>query len=215
MVRDARLRKLPGILALGSLLLLGPPAVAKAQGPAVKTVHFVAHIDDPGDRLTLGGVDVSCPVGWVALRSHDPAHLRGQFRAVDNGGGCISWDPVAQLNVLRSSDGPAFAFAGYVDDHTVGTLDGCGRGSVTLRLRNFKLYLTSFDSSTHAFHMTATWTVLPRSGTEAFLGASGSGTISVEATGSPDLTVPLLTAPLVVPNWGTYQGTITCPHHKG
>jgi hypothetical protein len=183
---------------------------AGGQGPTVKTVHFIAHLDDPGDRLTLGGVDPSCPVGWVAIRG--TAHLQGQLRAIDAGAGCVSWDPVSQLNGLQSSDGPAFVLAGYVDDHPVGTLDGCGTGSFTMRLTNFKV--TSFDVVAHTFHMTLTWAVSDGSGTGAFRGTSGSGTGSVEATGSPDLTVPLLTAPVVTPNWGTYEGTITCPHHS-
>jgi hypothetical protein len=181
------------------------------RADSAKTVHFVSHIDDPGDRLTLGGVDPSCPVGWVAIRSHEPAHLTGQLRSVDTGGGCVSGDPVATLNSPQSSDGPAFVFAGYVDDHQVGTLDGCGTGTFTMRLTNFKI--TSFDVVAHAFHMTFTWAFSDGSGTGAFRGASGSGTGAVAATGSPDLTVPLLTAPVVVPNWGTYEGTITCPHH--
>jgi hypothetical protein len=182
----------------------------RAQSPTVKTVHFIAHLDDPGDRLTLGGVDPSCRVGWLAIRG--TAHLQGQLRAIDTGAGCVSWDPIAQLNGLRPGESPAFVVAGYVDDHPVGTLDGCGTGSFTMRLTNFKV--TSFDPAAHAFHMTFTLTVTDGSGTGAFRGASGSGTGSVEATGSPDLTVPLLTAPVVVPNWGMYEGTITCPHHS-
>jgi len=137
------------------------------------------------------------------------AHLQGELRSVDTGAGCVSWDPVAQLEV---QDGPAFLIAGYIDDHQVGTLDGCGTGSFTMRLTNIEV--RSYDVAAHAFDMTVRWTVSNGSGTGAFRGASGSGTGSLKATASPDLTVPVLTAPAVVPNQGTYQGTITCPHHE-
>jgi hypothetical protein len=124
----------------------------------------------------------------------------------------VSWNPVTQLQDLQSGDGPGFVIAGYVDDHQDGALDGCGTGKFTMRLQNFKV--RSFTPATHSFHMTFTWTVIDGSGTAAFRGASGRGTGDVEATGSPDFTVPLLTLPIVVPNWGTYAGTITCPHRQ-
>jgi hypothetical protein len=103
-------------------------------------------------------------------------------------------------------------FAGHIDDHQVGTLDGCGTGRVTMRLTDLKV--TSFDAATHTGHLTLEWTVVGGSGTGAFLGASGKGTGSVDGTASPDLGAPLLTVPFAVPNWGTHQGTITCPHHS-
>jgi len=210
---DARWKLMRRVCAsIGLILTLSFVLNALAQGSTVKTVHFSAHLDDPGDRLTLGGVDPSCPVGWVAIRTHEPAHLSGQFRSTDTGGGCVSWDPVAQLNDLKSGDGPGFVFAGHIDDHQVGSLDGCGTGRVTMRLTD--LTVRSFDVASGTGHLTLKWVVVDGTGTGAFLGASGKGTGSVDGTVSPDFGVPLLTAPFVVPNWGTYEGTITCPHHS-
>ena len=196
--------------SLGLIMTLFCVPNALAQGPSVKTINFMTHLDDPGDRLTLGGVDPSCPAGWVAIRG--TAHLEGQLRSVDTGAGCLSWDPVAQLNGLQSSDGHAFVLAGYIDDHQVGSLDGCGTGRFTMHLTDIKV--TSFDVLAHTVHLTLGWTVADRSGTGAFRGAIGTGTGSLDGTLSPDFSVPLLTAPLVTPNRGTYQGTITCPHHE-
>lgn len=205
--REVLMRRVCASLGIVLSVLFVPSAFA--QAPGGKTVHFAAHIDDPGDHLTVGGVDPACPVGWLAIRG--TAHLQGQLQSIDNGSGCISWDPVAQLNGLQSSDGPALDVAGHIDDHQVGSLDGCGTGSFTMRLTNLKV--TSFDPVAHTFHLTATWAVVPGSGTRAFLGASGAGAVDADGTASPDPTVPLLTAPVATPNWGTYAGTITCPHH--
>lgn len=188
-------------------LLVGPSAFA--HSPSGRTVSFVAHFNDPGDHLTPGGVDPTCPVGQLAIRG--AATFQAPLRTVDTGAGCVYFDPVAQLNALQSTDGPAMAIGGYVDDHQVGSLGGCGTGSFTMRLSDWKI--TSFDPATHTAHMTLKWVVKRGSGTGAFLGASGHGTSSVDGTGSPDPAVPLLTAPVATPNWGTYQGTIICPHH--
>ena len=196
--------------SLGIVLTVIFVPSAMAQAPSGPTVSFVAHFNDPGDHLTPGGVDPMCPVGQVAI--HGTAYFQKPLRTVDTGAGCVSFDPVAQLTALQSKDGPAFALGGYVDDHQVGSLDGCGKGSFTMRLTDWKI--TSFDPATHTAHMTLNWAVEAGSGTGAFLDASGQGTASLDGTGSPDFTVPLLTAPVATPNWGTYQGTITCPHHQ-
>lgn len=188
-------------------VLCVPMAVAQASGG--RTVSFVAHFDDPGDHLSPGGVDALCPVGQVAIRG--TAYFQAPLRTVDYGEGCATWDPVAQLNALQSND-RAFVLTGYIDDHQVGSLDGCGTGSFTMRLTDFEV--TSFDPAAHTFHMALKWVVETRSGTGAFRGATGEGTASVDGTFSPDLTVPLLTAPVALPNWGTYGGTINCPHHE-
>lgn len=174
-----------------------------------RTVQFVAHFTDPGDHLTLGGVDPTCPVGQVAIRG--TAHFQAPLRTTDTGVGCVRYDPVAQLNALLSNDGPALVFAGYIDDHQVGSLDGCGTGSFTMHLTDLKF--TSFDPAAATVHIMLKWVITPGSGTGAFRGASGEGTGSGDGTFSPDLAVPLLTAPVATPNWGTYGGTITCPHH--
>ena len=184
---------------------------AVAQGRGGDTVHFVTHLSDPGDYLTIGGIDPTCQVGQVGIRG--TAHLTGQMRAIDNGAGCLSWDPVAQLDDLRSSDQPGFVMSGYVDDHADGTLDGCGKGTLTMRLHDLKV--TSFDPAAHTVHLSLKWTVTPGSGTGAFRGATGQGTGSLDGTFTPDPSVPLLTAPVTNPNWGSYEGTIDCPHRVG
>ena len=208
-VRPTLMRR--GCLALGVMLTLMLVPSALAQAPGGRTVSFVAHFNDPGDHVTAGGVDPTCPVGQVDIRGtayfqEPPLHT------VDNGAGCIYVDPLAQPAAVLSKDGPAVIVSGYIDDHQVGSLDGCGKGSFTMRLTD--LEVTSFDPAAHTFHLTAQWGVVPGSGTGAFLGASGTGTIAADGTGSPDFAVPLLTAPVATPNWGTYQGTITCPHHN-
>ena len=200
------MRRVCGLLGIVLALPFVPNALA--EPPRGETVNFVTHLTDPGDYLTLGGVDPTCQVGQVVIRGS--AQLQGQLRAIDTGAGCLSWDPVAQLSALQSNDGPAFAASGYIDDHPNGTLDGCGKGSFTMRLYDLKI--TSFDPVARTFHLTLQWTIPPRSGIRAFRGATGDGTGSLEASFSPDFTVPPLTAPVVTPNWGTYQGTITCPH---
>jgi hypothetical protein len=123
----------------------------------------------------------------------------------------LYWDPVTQLNDLQSGDGPAFYVAGYVDDHPVGSLDGCGTGSFTMRLTDLRV--TSFDPAGRTFHATLKWAVTEGTGKGAFRGASGRGTGSLDGRFFPDFSVPALTLPFRLANWGTYEGTITCPHH--
>jgi hypothetical protein len=55
--------------------------------------------------------------------------------------------------------------------------------------------------------MTLRWTVVPGSGTGAFVGASGSG------TGYGDFQPPTPASFPGIPNTGVYTGTVTCPHH--
>lgn len=183
---------------------------ALAQSPGGRTVQFAAHMTDPGDHVTVGGIDPTCPVGQVAIRG--TAYFQAPLRTIDTGVGCLTYDPVAQLNALQSSDGPAFVVGGYIDDHQVGSLDGCGKGSFTMHMTDFKV--TSFDPAAGTAHLTFEWVVERGSGTGAFRSASGEGTGSIDGTGSVDPTVPLLTAPVATPNWGTYEGSITCPHHS-
>jgi len=182
----------------------------RAQSPAAKTVDFTANFIDPGDHFSPGGVDPTCQVGWVAI--YGTVYFQDPLSATDTAAGCLSYDPITQLDALRSSDGPAFAFAGYTDEHIVGSLDGCGKGGFTAHQTDFKV--TSFDPAAHTFHLTAKWVVAAGSGTGAFLGASGGGTTAADGTGSPDFTVTPPMAPFASPNVGTFAGTITCPHHR-
>jgi hypothetical protein len=191
--------------------LVAPHALAAHPGGG-DTVKFVTHLNDPGDYLTVGGVDPRCQVGQgVIAGPPGGATLRGQLHGNDTGYGCFSWDPFTQLNDLESTGQPAFAASGYVNDHVVGMLVGCGKGRITLHLHNLRV--TSLDPVARTIHLELKWDVPAGSGTGNFLGATGRGTGSLDGTVTPDVNVPLLTAPVVTPNWGTYQGTITCPHH--
>lgn len=180
-----------------------------AQAPGGKTVRFTAAFTDPGDHFSVGGADPICPVGWATI--HGTVYFQKPLRAIDHATGCLSYDPVAQFDALRSSDGPAVAIGGYVDEHIAGTLDGCGTGSFTAHQTDLKV--TSFDPATQMFHLTLKWVVTPGSGTGAFLGASGSGTTVGDGTAALDLAAAPPMAPVATPNTGTFAGAITCPHH--
>jgi hypothetical protein len=190
-----------GTVAITTVVIMVIASPALAHASRMRTVHFTARFTDPGDEVTAGGVDPKCPPGKIAVRG--TAYLQAPMRTVDTSHGCVYYDPVAQLDALRSNEAPAVVVSGYLNDHQVGALDGCGTGSFTMHLTDFRI--TSVDLVGRTFSGNLMWVVVQGSGTGAFRDAAGKG------TASGTYTSPTLTAPPTLPNFGSFQGTITCP----